>query len=96
LRRDGRLADASAKDIGLVEAALAIRVGDPTPVLSSSDDLRAMLLGSDAIYLPDPKHATSGVHFVAVLTQLGIKNAVWGRVKVFPGGALAMQGAGEL
>jgi molybdate transport system substrate-binding protein len=91
LLRDGLLADASARDIGLVEAALAIRAGDPKPVLTSSDDLRATLLGSDAIYLPDPNHATSGVHFVAVLTQLGIKNAVWERVKVFPGGALAMR-----
>lgn len=77
-------------DIGLVETAVAIRAGDPVPAVGSADELRAALLAADAIYFPDPKLATAGIHFAGVLEKLGIAAEVESRLKTFPNGATAM------
>ena len=45
------------------------RVGDAA-------SLRAALMAADAIYFPDPKLATAGIHFAKVLDQLGLRDAV--------------------
>jgi len=92
-----RLADeqlvtpASIADIGQVETALAIRAGDPKVTVKTEADLREVLRTADAIFVPDTKASTAGMHVVKVLNQLGIAYEVASRLKIYPNGATAMR-----
>ncbi|UPK02170.1 substrate-binding domain-containing protein [Bradyrhizobium sp. 170] len=81
----------SIADVGLVETALAVRTGDPQAVVKDAADLREALLASDAIFVPDTKASTAGIHIANVLQHLGIADAVATRLKIFPNGATAMR-----
>jgi molybdate transport system substrate-binding protein len=81
----------SITDVGLVETALAVRIGDPKVAVSDTSSLRAALLASDAIFVPDTKASTAGIHVAKVLAQLGIADDVAARLKIFPNGATAMR-----
>jgi molybdate transport system substrate-binding protein len=83
----------SIADVGLVETALAVRSGDPKVTVNNANDLRAAFLAADAIFVPDIKASTAGIHVAKVLAQLGIAEEVATRLKVYPNGATAM---GEL
>jgi molybdate transport system substrate-binding protein len=78
-------------DVGRVETALAVRTGDPLADLKNADDLRRTLLESDAIFVPDTKASTAGIHVANVLQQLGIADEVSNRLRIFPNGATAMR-----
>ena len=91
LARDGHVAAGSAADLGVVRTAIAVRTGDPAPAVGDAAGLRAALLVADAIYFPDPKLATAGIHFAKVLDQLGIRDAVADRLRPHPNGATAMR-----
>ena len=78
-------------DVGLVETALAVRTGDPLAAVKDADDLRQTLMESDAIYVPDTKASTAGIHVANVLQQLGIATEVAERLRIFPNGATAMR-----
>jgi molybdate transport system substrate-binding protein len=91
LARDGHVVAASAKDIGAVQTAIAVRRDDPRPAVASAAELRAALLGADAIHLPDPEQATAGIHFAKVMKELGIWDEVADRLKPAPNGATAMR-----
>lgn len=80
----------SVADLGDVETAIAVREGDEPPAVADEEGLRAALLAADAIYFPDPKLATAGIHFAGVLDRLGIADAVRDRLRTFPNGATAM------
>jgi molybdate transport system substrate-binding protein len=82
---------ASIKDVGLVETAIAVRARDSKVTVSDADDLRKVLLASDAIYVPDTKASTAGIHVAKVLAQLGIADDVRSRLKIYPNGATAMR-----
>ena len=81
---------ASITDVGLVETALAVRKGDPLVIVRDEADLRETLLGSDAIFVPDTKASTAGIHVAKVLAQIGVADAVASRLKIYPNGATAM------
>jgi molybdate transport system substrate-binding protein len=81
----------SVTDVGLVETALAVRTGDPQAAVRDAADLREALLASDAIFVPDTKASTAGIHVANVLRKLGIADDVAARLKVFPNGATAMR-----
>jgi molybdate transport system substrate-binding protein len=81
----------SVTDVGLVETALAVRTGDPQAAVRDAADLREALLASDAIFVPDTKASTAGIHVANVLRQLGIADDVAARLKIFPNGATAMR-----
>ena len=53
--------------------------------------LRAALLAADAIFVPDTKASTAGIHVAKVLEQLGIADEVAARLRIFPNGATAMR-----
>ncbi len=91
LERDGHIVPASAKNIGDVETAIAVRHGDPAPSVGDADALRAALLAADEIHLPDPTQATAGIHFAKVLHELGIADQVAARLRPAPNGATAMR-----
>ena len=83
----------SIADVGLVETALAVRSGDTKVTVNDADDLRAAFLAADAIFVPDTRASTAGIHVAKVLAQLGIAEEVATRLKIYPNGATAM---GEL
>jgi molybdate transport system substrate-binding protein len=82
---------ASITDIGLVETAVAVRAGDPLVAVNDATGLRNALLAADAIFVPDTKASTAGIHVAKVLRQLGIADAVAARLRIFPNGATAMR-----
>jgi molybdate transport system substrate-binding protein len=82
---------ASIADVGLVETAVAVRAGDPKVDVRDAAGLRAALLAADAIFLPDTKASTAGIHVAKVLAQLGIAVDVAERLKIYPNGATAMR-----
>jgi molybdate transport system substrate-binding protein len=81
----------SIADVGLVETALAVRADAPPVTVTDAAGLRACLLASDAIFLPDTKASTAGIHVARVLAQLGIADEVAARLRIFPNGATAMR-----
>jgi molybdate transport system substrate-binding protein len=81
----------SITDVGLVETALAVRSGDPKVTVKNADDLRAAFLAADAIFVPDIKASTAGIHIAKVLAQLDIAAEVATRLKIHPNGATAMR-----
>jgi molybdate transport system substrate-binding protein len=91
LARENRVIGASLADIGLVETAVAIRAGDPPVSVHDSAELREAFLAADAIFVPDTKASTAGIHIAKVLEQLGIADDVAARLKIFPNGATAMR-----
>lgn len=95
LAEEGRVVPASTSNIGLVETAIAVRAGDPLVAARDATTLRAAFLGADAIFVPDTKASTAGIHVAKVLAQLGIADAVAARLKVFPNGTTAMRQLAE-
>jgi molybdate transport system substrate-binding protein len=91
LAAEGHVLPDSVTDIGDVATGVALRAGDPDLACASAHDLRAALLASDGIFFPDPQAATAGIHFTRVLRDLGISDAVAGRLRTFPGGIPAMK-----
>ena len=90
------LADgATVKDVGRVETALAVRESDPPVSAPDAASLRAVLLASDAIFVPDTKASTAGIHVAKVLRELGIADEVAGRLNIYPNGATAMRHMAE-
>ena len=59
--------------------------------VSDGASLRAALLAADAIFVPDTKVSTAGIHVAKVLQQLGIADEVAARLKIYPNGATAMR-----
>jgi molybdate transport system substrate-binding protein len=95
LAAEGLVAGASISDIGLVETALAVRAGDSPASVKDAAGLRAALLAADAIFVPDTKASTAGIHVAKVLGQFGIADEVAARLKIFPNGATAMRHLAE-
>jgi molybdate transport system substrate-binding protein len=91
LAQEDLLVAGSRSDIGLVETAVAVRAGDPLVTVKDAASLRDALLAADAIFVPDTKASTAGIHVAKVLRQLGIAEAVAARLRVFPNGATAMR-----
>ena len=91
LAQEELVVPASIADVGLVETALAVRAGDPPATVRSAADLREVLLAADAIFVPDTRASTAGIHVAKVLEQLGIADQVASRLRIFPNGATAMR-----
>jgi molybdate transport system substrate-binding protein len=83
------------KDVGRVETALAVRSVDPLVSAPDAASLRAAFLAADAIFVPDTKASTAGIHVAKVLAQLGIADDVANRLKIYPNGATAMRHMAE-
>jgi molybdate transport system substrate-binding protein len=86
---------ASISDIGLVETAIAVRVGDPMVSVGNAAALRDAFLAADAIFVPDTTASTAGIHVAKVLQQLDIADEVAARLRIFPNGATAMRHLAE-
>jgi molybdate transport system substrate-binding protein len=91
LARDGHVVKSSVTDVAHVETAVAVRAGDPLPMIDDKAGLRAALLAADAIHFPDPEQATAGIHFAKVMRELGDWDTVASRLRMAPNGATAMR-----
>jgi molybdate transport system substrate-binding protein len=95
LTKEGLADAASVKDVGRVETALAVREADPLVSAPDAASLRAVFLTADAIFVPDTKASTAGIHVAKVLAQLGIADDVADRLRIYPNGATAMRHMAE-
>ena len=77
--------------LGRVRTGIAVRAGQPQPDVGSGHALRAALLAADTIYFPDPLRATAGIHFAAVMRELGVHDDLQSRFRTYPNGATAMR-----
>jgi molybdate transport system substrate-binding protein len=91
LAEENLVVSASIAEIGLVETALAVRASDPQVMVKDAASLRTAFLAADAIFVPDTKVSTAGIHVAKVLQQLGIADEVASRLKIYPNGATAMR-----
>ena len=91
LAADGLLRSGSRTPLGSVRTGIAVRGGDAACDVSTPEALKAALLAADAIYFPDPERATAGIHFAAVMRQLGVHDGLQARFRTFPNGATAMR-----
>jgi len=90
LDTEDRLVAASARNIGPVPTAIAVRSGTVPPVIVTAADVKAAWLAADALYVPDVETSTAGQHVAKVLRTLGIWDEMAPRLRVFPNGATAM------
>jgi molybdate transport system substrate-binding protein len=95
LARENLVVGASISDIGLVETAIAVRTGDPQVTVNDAAALRGAFLAADAIFVPDTKASTAGIHVAKVLQRLGIADDVAARLQIYPNGATAMRHLAE-
>jgi molybdate transport system substrate-binding protein len=95
LAKENLVAGDSISDIGLVETALAVRAGDPQVSVNDAAGLRAALLAADAIFVPDTRASTAGIHVANILQRLDIAGDVVAQLKIFPNGATAMRHLAE-
>ena len=95
LAGEGLVAAGSISEIGRVETAIAVRTGHPLVSVHDAAGLREVLLGADAIFVPDTKASTAGIHVAKVLRQLGIADEVAARLRIYPNGATAMRRLAE-
>jgi molybdate transport system substrate-binding protein len=95
LVREERVDRASVADVGRVETALAVRDADPLVSVHDAAGLRKALLDADAIFVPDIKTSTAGLHVAKILAQLGIAKDIEGRLRIYPNGATAMRHLAE-
>ncbi|WP_038379201.1 molybdate ABC transporter substrate-binding protein [Bradyrhizobium elkanii] len=95
LADEGLILRSSITNIGRVETALAVRAGDPLVSAEDAASLRAALLAADAIFVPDTKASTAGIHVARVLAQLDIADVVADHLRMFPNGATAMRHLAE-
>jgi molybdate transport system substrate-binding protein len=91
LAAGGHVDAGTIADLGPVRTAVAVRQGDAVPPIGDADALRSAMRAADAIFFPDPKLATAGIHFAKVLAELGIADEVAPRLRTFPNGATAMR-----
>jgi len=66
--------------LGLVSINAVVRAGAPLPDLSSVDSVKQAMLASRAIALATPGATPSGTHMAKVIDQLGIAEAMKGKV----------------
>ena len=87
----GQVRAGSARSLGKVQTGIAVKEGSPSPQVSSRESLTQAFRQARAIYCPDTIKSTAGIHFMRVLTELGLKEELQNRLREFANGATAMQ-----
>jgi molybdate transport system substrate-binding protein len=95
LARENLVVENSIADVGRVETAVAVRATDASVSVHDAAGLRQALLDADAIFVPDLKASTAGIHIAKVLALLGVADEVESRLKIYPNGATAMKHMAE-
>jgi len=96
LASEGIVAPGSRVDLGISPIGVAVPAGAPAPDIGSGEAVRRALLAARAIaYSTGP----SGVHLAALIAQMGIGDALAGRliqVRGEPAGAAVARGEADL
>jgi molybdate transport system substrate-binding protein len=87
----GHVRPGTAQSLGKVQTGIAVKRGAPAPLVDSPDNLAKAFRQAKAIYCPDTKKSTAGIHFMRVLTELGLAQEVKDRLREFANGATAMK-----
>jgi molybdate transport system substrate-binding protein len=95
LGTSGEVVASSIHALGVVKTGVAVKAGDVAPAVGTPAELKAALQAARGIYFPDPIKATAGIHFMAVLKQLGLDTELASRLHAFPNGATAMNAMAE-
>jgi molybdate transport system substrate-binding protein len=90
LSASGHILAASARHLGPVKTGVAVKHGTPWPQVETAEQLKEAMLAANGIYIPDPQLATAGIHFMKVLTGLGIAGTVASKLRPYPNGNAAM------
>ena len=90
LTSSGQLAAGTAQALGVVKTGIAVKTGEARPAVSTRAELKAALQAASGIYFPDAVKSTAGIHFMNVLKQLGLDQALADRLRTYPNGAAAM------
>ncbi len=91
LSKAQRIMPSSARSLGWVKTAVAVKSGQAHPKVDDPEVLKAVFLNASSIHFPDPQLATAGIHFMKVLKQMGIEEQVADRLHTYPNGATAMK-----
>jgi molybdate transport system substrate-binding protein len=86
----GHVVDGSAQSLGRVKTGVAVKSGHKHPPLRNREELAAAFRAAKAIYFPDPRQATAGIHFMNVLKALGLDQELSPAFRPYPNGATAM------
>ena len=83
--------DLPCKPLSLGETSTVFlhRAGDPVGPLDTKERLRAALLASPLLLMPDLKRSTGGRHIAQVFARLGIDEAIAPRMRHIAAGGLA-------
>jgi molybdate transport system substrate-binding protein len=90
LIRDGHAVAGTERDIARSVIGVAVRAGASRPKIGTAEEFRQSLLNAKSIAYTDPSTgAASGVHFMALMEQFGIADAVRAKAKLGSGGPVA-------
>jgi molybdate transport system substrate-binding protein len=87
----GQVLRGTPAPLGLVRTGIAVPIGQPIPQVATAAALAEALSAARSVFIPDPERSTAGIHFMNVLRQLGIADAVRNKLRPFPNGAIAMR-----
>jgi len=91
LAQGGDVVPESIAPLGRVHTAIAVRLGDALPDVSTAAALRGLFLAADAIHLPDVERSTAGAHCAAMLRSMGIGAETAPNLRQGSNGAAAMR-----
>jgi hypothetical protein len=74
-----------------VQTAIAVPAQASAPPIGDAEALKSTLLAATALYFPDATLSTAGAHVAAMLAQLGLRDAMASRLRMFANGATAMR-----
>lgn len=77
--------------LGKVRTGVALPSAAPPACIEPAAELKNLLASASRIYFPDPERATAGIHFMKVLTALGLAQSHSARFATYPNGATAMR-----
>jgi len=95
--KDGTVQPAGRAALANISLAVGVRAGGPVPDVSTPEKLRAALLSARAVVHAPPDATPSGAHSDKIIKQLGLADALAGRVihKAGLAGGVAMIASGE-
>lgn len=91
LIRSGHVLVGTNQSLGKVQTGIAVKQGEICPDVSTPERLALAFKTATAIYCPDTKKSTAGIHFMHIFKQLGLNQTLASKLREYGNGALAMQ-----
>jgi molybdate transport system substrate-binding protein len=92
LLKQGRVEASTLIDIARSPLGVGVRAGSFKPDIGTEEAFKRALLAADSIAYPDPSGgAQDGTYFAALITRMGIADALKPKIKITQGGDAAAQ-----